>query len=304
MFFLIREVLEEVSQEELIGANEQYVVIVTSKQWETNKDRINFGMDFEPDTVEIYSTMAEVNYDSLTGAFYIPDRKDLSIKSKFAFVLNERGIIFIDDSGLVTEMVIDIQKTRRWRSPDIERFLHDFLDHITKDDLRIMERYERELDEIEQSMLNEETSLKSPRVNEIREDIRELLIHYGQLMDLCLEFEENENGFFEQDKIRYFRLILNRVSRLRDRAASLREYTMQILDMSKSYIDIRQNRIMTVLTVVTTIFMPLTLLVGWYGMNFKYMPELEYRWSYPLVLGACICIIVFSLLFFKKKKWI
>ena len=61
---------------------------------------------------------------------------------------------------------------------------------------------------------------------------------------------------------------------------------------------------MTVLTVVTTIFMPLTLIVGWYGMNFRYMPELNYEWSYPVVIVLSILIVVISLIFFKKKKWL
>ena len=79
---------------------------------------------------------------------------------------------------------------------------------------------------------------------------------------------------------------------------------MQIRDMHKSQLDVKQNRIMTVLTVVTTIFMPLTLIVGWYGMNFKYMPELEYKWSYPLVFAVSIAVALGSLLFFKRKKWL
>jgi magnesium transporter len=61
---------------------------------------------------------------------------------------------------------------------------------------------------------------------------------------------------------------------------------------------------MTVLTVVTTIFMPLTLIVGWYGMNFRYMPELEWHWGYPVIIIASVVIVVASLLFFKKKKWL
>ena len=65
----------------------------------------------------------------------------------------------------------------------------------------------------------------------------------------------------------------------------------------------RQNRTMTLLTVIATIFMPLTLITGWYGMNFHYMPELEYRWSYPAVFLVCLAIAVGCLVFFKKKKW-
>ena len=79
---------------------------------------------------------------------------------------------------------------------------------------------------------------------------------------------------------------------------------MQLRDQYKAHLDIKQNRIMTVLTVVTTIFMPLTLIVGWYGMNFRYMPELEWKWGYPVIIAVSLIIAVSSLLFFKKKKWL
>ena len=94
------------------------------------------------------------------------------------------------------------------------------------------------------------------------------------------------------------------VSRLFDIVNSLLEYTAQIRDTYKSRLDVRQNHIMTVLTVVTTIFMPLTLIVGWYGMNFKYMPELNSPLGYPLVIAVSALIVVFSLIFFKIKKWL
>ena len=87
-------------------------------------------------------------------------------------------------------------------------------------------------------------------------------------------------------------------------ANSIRDYTVQIRDLYHTQMDIKQNRIMTLLTVVTTIFMPLTLIAGWYGMNFRYMPELEWRWGYPVVILISLGIIIVSLLFFKKKKWL
>ena len=66
----------------------------------------------------------------------------------------------------------------------------------------------------------------------------------------------------------------------------------------------RQNRIMTVLTVVTSIFMPLTLITGWYGMNFRYMPELELPWAYPAVILVSIAVVVVCLVYFRWKKWL
>ncbi len=284
----------------------QYVAVLTLDEWREHRDRFNMGIDMDPDINEIFTTKAEVNYDSLTGSFSIPDRKELAAEdSKFSFALDEKGIVFIDNTGVAAKLIGNIRQTKKWRFPSLERFIYDFLDQIVKDDLRIMEKYEDELDAMEQAILNNKAEdLPSGRLNDIRNDIRYLRIHYEQLIDLGQELEENENNFFLIDNLRYFHSFLNRMARLHDASTSLRDYTMQIRDLHKAQLDVKQNRIMTVLTVVTTIFMPLTLIVGWYGMNFRYMPELEWTWGYPVVIAASVLIVLGSLIFFKRKKWL
>ncbi len=85
---------------------------------------------------------------------------------------------------------------------------------------------------------------------------------------------------------------------------SLREYSMQIRDLYQTQVDVKQNKIMAVLTVITTIFFPLSIITGWYGMNFEFMPELSFPWAYPVLAGVCVIIIVAELIFFKRKKWL
>ena len=305
MYFVIEETLRKVSQDEIKKSGKQYVAVLTSDEWAKNKDSFGMGIDMDLDLSDIFLTKAEVNYDSLTGSFAIPDRKNPSGDDlKFAFALDEKGIIFIDDGNTAEQIILGVQRTKKWKLPSLERFLYDFLDQIVKDDLRLMENYETELDLMEQAIIDGDEHLPSGRLNDIRSDIRYLRIHYEQLMDLAQEFQENENNFFKQENLRYFRLFIDRAARLHDTSMSLRDYTMQLRDLYKAHLDIKQNRIMTVLTVVTTIFMPLTLIVGWYGMNFRYMPELNWEWSYPVVIIISIAIVVLSLLFFKKKKWL
>ena len=305
MFYLIEETLTEVTRDKLKNTDRQYVAVLSFEEWMNERESFEYGIDIEPELSEIYTTKAEVNYDSLTGSFSIPHRDDLSGEdSKFAVVLDEKGIVFIDDSGKANELIESIRKVKKWKLPSLERFIYDFLDQIVIDDLRLMEKYERELDHMEKTIMEGDDDFPTVRLNDIRSDIRDLRIHYEQLMDLGQELEENENNFFKQENLRYFRLFLNRMARLHDTSTSLREYTMQLRDQYKAHLDIKQNRIMTVLTVVTTIFMPLTLIVGWYGMNFRYMPELEWRWGYPVIIAISLIIAVSSLLFFKKKKWL
>ena len=303
-WYCIRESLEKV-EEQGGSAEKPYVAVLTKDEWSKFEHTFDMGIELEPDDDEIMQTKAEANYDSITGTFSIPNRKDFSAKDdSFAFAMDEKGIVFIDDSGVVSVMVKRIAATKKWKKPSLERFIYDFFVQIVANDQRLITAYEKELDKMEDDILNEAEGLSPDRVNEIRSDLRDLITHYEQLLDAVAVFEENENGFFSTENLRYFRLYINRIERLKDSANGVKDYAMQVRDVYKMHLDIKQNNIMTVLTVVTTIFMPLTLIVGWYGMNFKYMPELDYKMSYPILILISVSIVIGSIIYFKKKKWL
>ena len=305
MYYYIRSTLEKAEHLNFTKKNSRYVAVLTSAEWLENKDKFDMGIEMDIDLSAIQSTKAEVNYDSLTGTFSVPDRRHISAPNTgFAFALDEKGIVFIDDSGFVTEKINNIIAAKRWTVPSLERFLYDFLEQIVSQDQAILEQYDEELDEIESGILESKVTDPSRRVSRIRSDLRDLRNHYEQLLDLSQELEENENNFFKKENIRYFHLFSQRVSRLHDLTSSLREFSIQIRDLYQSQLDVKQNRIMALLTIISSIFMPLTLIAGWYGMNFKYMPELEYKAAYPIVIVISIAIVILSLVFFKKKKWL
>ena len=306
MFYLIKNKLEECSLKEcLMQDDSQYVAILNTAEWEREKDSFDLGIDMDLNLNEIHNTKIEVNIDSLTGTFLVPDREDMSgAGARFAFALDEKGIVFIDDSDTTLNIVERIRRSRQWQLPCLERFVYDFLEQIVHTDMRMMEKAEDELDQIEKAILEGVDKAPLKHLNEIRGDIRKLRIHYEQLIDLSQELEENENNFFKDENLRYFHMFTNRMARLHDIAASLRDYTVQLGDLYQSQIDLKQNHIMTILTVVTAIFMPLTLIVGWYGMNFKYMPELNSPLGYPIVIAISIAIVVICLIIFKKKNWL
>ncbi len=305
MYYLIKSSLTECTAEELHKGDYQYVAALTRDEWLSQQSSFDMGIELDINEDDIHNTKAEVNYDSLTGTFSVPSRRDICGKDyQYAFALDEKGIVFIDSTGVVDRILKRIARTKKWRVPCMERFIYDFLETIIHRDLTLLESYEKELDSIEDDMMDKHTETGLGRVNEIRSDLRELRIHYEQLIDLGQELQENENNFFKAENTRYFRLFTDRVTRLHDIATSLRDFTMQLRDMYHTQIDVKQNRIMTLLTVVTTIFMPLTLIVGWYGMNFRYMPELNTKWGYPGVIIISAIIIVGGLWFFKKKKWL
>lgn len=102
-------------------------------------------------------------------------------------------------------------------------------------------------------------------------------------------------------KLQYLSLY---AKRLKDDALDLREYVMQLREIYNADVSNKQNRTMQILTVVTTVFAPLTLLTGWYGMNFKHIPELEPPISYPILIMVVIGIVIFEVYMIKKKKWL
>ena len=308
LLYRLNETITPCSPEEFFGAGEktgQYVAVLNPEEWIANRDLFKMGIELEPYGAEIISTKAEVNYDSMTGSFLIPDRSALGTRDdRFSFALDEKGIVFIDPGKKAAQMTDEIARSKHTNRPCLERFLYDFLEQIVKDDLHIMEKMEKELDEFEDRILAQEDKLDLGRINEMRGQMRDIRIHYEQLIDMTQELEENENGFFKEKDLHYLHLFMNRMLRLSDIAASVRDHTTQVRELYQTQLDVRQNRTMTLLTVIATIFMPLTLITSWYGMNFRHMPELEYTWSYPVVIIVCLVIAVGCLIFFKKKTWL
>ena len=304
MYYVIRETLQASDAASFRAAGAPYVAVLSSEEWKEDREEFDLGIDMEREGFVIHNTKAEVNYDSLTGTFCLPDRSNLEKEYKFSFALDEKGIIFIDDEGYAGEIVRAVQRTKKWRLPRLARFFYDFLEQIIHGDLTVLERYERQLDDLEEEVLAGGQGSVLSRVSDIRNDMRDFRVHYEQLMDLSKELEENENQFFKTEEERYFRMFADRVDRLRDMVIAMRDHAIQIRDLYQTELDIRQNRTMTLLTVITSIFMPLTLITGWYGMNFRYMPELEQKWAYPAVLVLCLVIVIACLWYFKKKKWL
>ena len=302
MYYLIKETLTPCEPEQVMRDGAQYAVVLTTDAWMRERDRFDMLIDMEMDTPR--ETKAIVNRDSLTGTLSIPDRSHIGgPRNSLSFALDEKGVVLVDDTGYAEGLLQAISRTKKWRLPGLERFLYDLLEMTISQDLSLLEGSEQRLNRIEEAILRGDVMTYPEEMNAIRGDLLDLRVHYEQLIDLGQELEENENGFFREENLRYFHMFTERVMRLQDIVAGQREYVMQLRDLMQSQLDVRQNRIMTLLTVVTSIFLPLTLIAGWYGMNFRYMPELEWRYSYPVVILVSVAIVVVCLIWFRRKKW-
>jgi len=313
-YYLLKEKLQEVATDpfwENQGTGSVTVALTSMEDFVQKTTLYGMGLDFDLgyDSENIRTTKAIVNFDSLTGSFSIPNRADIfGQENNFLFAVRDNGIVFIDDDGTAQKIIDRIQKTKKWRSVSLERFIYDFLETIISGDLKLLESYEVEMDKmedlIEKDADDEELEELMPRLADIRSALQTLRIHYQQLSDLAHEFEENENGYFKEENLRFFRMFIERVERLEGFVSALRDHTMQVRDLYQSHLAEKQNRIVTILTIVTTIAVPLTFITGWYGMNFVYMPELSKPWAYPAVIVFCLALSGLFIWLFKKKKWL
>lgn len=140
-------------------------------------------------------------------------------------------------------------------------------------------------------------------VSATRTRLHALIGFYRQLSDLADAIASTPSESLSRQSRELFTALSDRSDRLATDAQDMFDYALQIRDMYETKINLRQNKVMTLLTIVTTIFMPLTLITGWYGMNFDVMPELHYRYAYYVVTAVTASIVTIEVIVFKRKKW-
>lgn len=189
------------------------------------------------------------------------------------------------------------------RGVSITRLVYYFLSELISKDYQYIEELQEEIEELE-SHDSEEESLYF--TNKLRQMSKELLLlrnYYDNLVIIGEELQMNHHHIFEDDDMRYFEIFTRRIERLSDNVQILRELLNQASEAHQSKLDYKLNKTMQFFTIVTTIFMPLTLIAGWYGMNFKNMPELESQYGYPIVIGISVLLVIGLVILFKKKKF-
>ena len=116
--------------------------------------------------------------------------------------------------------------------------------------------------------------------------------------------QRSESALIHEKTVVYFRDVYDHAIRVSEAVDSSRDLITGMLDIYLSSISNKMNEVMKVLTVFASIFIPLTFVAGVYGMNFEYMPELKWRWGYPLLWIVFIGITAGLLNYFRKKRWL
>lgn len=184
-----------------------------------------------------------------------------------------------------------------------ERVLYNFFVRLLMGDLEYLEGLEETITETEDALLSSVSRREcAEEIISFRRTLLRLKKYYEQLNQIFEGLTQNENDLISPENLRYFRILDAKIDRLFAHVLNLRDYVTQVREAYQAQIDIEQNVLMRVFTVITSIFLPLTLIVGWYGMNLQ-MPEFSWPYAYPFVIVLSIAVVLFCILYFRRKKW-
>ena len=247
---------------------------------------------------------AELFKDCILGTIRLPQKNEQKkAQLSFGFYLTGRKVFFVEDEGKLKAWIE--KQTEMFQEVDTpKQLLLRIMEHMIEEDTLYFSHMESELDKLEEEISRGAGSnnVFFTSLTKHRQKLSEFNIYYEQLIDIGELFSTCDFYQSEQDTQGWDRF-MHRVERLQNHVHLLRENVLQIRELYQSMQDARQNKIMGIITVVTTIFLPLTLITGWYGMNFVYMPELQWRYGYFAVIIISLFIVIAEIVYFKKKKF-
>lgn len=222
------------------------------------------------------------------------------------FVLQEDSLTFATDDPFFLLLFDAYVSSQSFEKATTAAVFAEFLEFAVKDDMRYLVDLQERLDRLEENMsedVNEIPKDFDDYVVGVRKTLRSLLRFYKQHADMCRVISTIRGFEMKEMDRSMFGVVADRSERLCVDAQDLFDYALQIKNLYQSKIDVRQGKVMQILTIVTSIFMPLTLVTGWYGMNFENMPELHWRFSYFGIIAIVVAIVTAEVVIFKRKKW-
>lgn len=229
------------------------------------------------------------------------DKKDNQV---IHIIVEKENIHFIGNIQYLKVFVDNLRETMKDRKKGIGLILHQFLLNVVNDYHRVTDQIESEISLLEDEILEDISEEKeySKRILHYRKKLLLRKRHYEQILDVIDYLLDNNNDIYTELEISRFNILKDRVNRMLSQIISMLEYVTEVREAYQSAVDAKQNKIMSLFTVITSIFLPLTLIAGWYGMNLK-MPEFGYDYAYPIVSLVSVIIVAFCIYYFKKKKW-
>ena len=191
----------------------------------------------------------------------------------------------------------------RIRKSGADYLVHAIIDNIVDSYFIVLERLEEKIESLEDDLVKRTTPVTLQAMHELKRELILLRKSLWPLREAISSMERSDSPLIGESTGIYFKDIFDHVIAVIDSVETFRDMLSGMLDIYLSSVSNRLNEVMKVLTIIATIFMPLTFLAGVYGMNFKFMPELEWHCGYFTVLGIMLVVALCMIYYFKRKKW-
>lgn len=310
MFYTIEETglkkieISQISEEKLVVAfislqelKESYTKLGFSefniKECERNRTYFRTGLDI---------------YDNYSfGIIKIPQVVNMKQQKDILALFLKKNIFIVtsltDDDGS-TEKLFYEGLERYKQNITFEKIVYSVLDKFLLEGNMIIENAQKEIEVLESLIIKNKPNKNT---NSILFNLKSKILiqksYYDQLVSLGEDLLINSNDIFDGENQRYLHIFTDESQRLSDSAQFICDNVMHIRETYEASINDNMNHTMKLFTVLSAIFLPLTLLVGWYGMNFTTMPELTWRYGYVAVIIASIIIALFCYIWFKRKNY-
>jgi magnesium transporter len=305
-----RELLEDIPLQTLMDKNIKWFWVDFDCPTETEVQLLDSYFHFHPLAIEDCMHLLQrpkVDHYEDTHFFVVHSlHPETLIAEEINFFLGPRGIVTFH---LASSQEID-EAWRRILDPSIRDGKdHNYVSYLIMDQLvdnyfPTLYRIEDQLNELEvEGEMKVNIQVMTEQIYDIRADLLRLRRSVLPMRDLLYRIMSSDKIPGVKEQHAYFTDIHDHLLKLTEMIESNREMTADLRDSYDSLRSNRMNAIMKTLTVITTIFMPLTFIAGVYGMNFTYMPELNWSWGYFIVMGVMLSLGFGMYLWFKRKGW-
>lgn len=257
-----------------------------------NPEFLEYYKEDQPEIVELFEDFCVIAFQlyDITNIFKVPHKIIIYLdKEDLFYMCNSK-----EDYDIISKYVQE--------SDTNEHALYLLFDNLLKGNTNHLATIEDRISKIDTSIINEVSKKTRGKIMGLNYEILRLKKFYEQFDFIFEELCLNDNDLLTKSCLKYFRILKNRYNRLLTKIVNLKEYLIQVRESYQAEMDIEQNKLMKFFTIITSIFSPLTLLVGWYGMNLK-MPEFTWEFGYLFVIIITIIICVLWYIIFKKKNW-
>jgi magnesium transporter len=238
---------------------------------------------------------------------YAEDNDNELTSEQVSLILGKNYVIsFQEGNGAIFAPVLERLRTSKGRIRKIgaDYLAYTLMDLIVDNYFVVLEKFGEALEYLEEEVVQHPTPQTLQDIHRSKYDMIMLRKSVWPLREVISRLERRESDLIREATAIYFKDVYDHTIVAVDNIETYRDILSGMLDIYLSSISNRLNEVMKVLTVIATIFMPLTFLAGIWGMNFKYMPELGWVWGYPAALTLMLVIALSMVRYFRRKKWI